>query len=179
MSEKTSQRQAPLTASRELRADSRYADGKKVPLGHAASASIQQKKRSRGAVIGVLLLAGLASLGTGWLAVSLQDSKRETVQLEGENARLAQQLEGLLQEVSGLKKQLDSSYAAVDVGGSVDFPVQRGMARAGDTVETFARREGTTVEVVRALNPRLSSAAAALANRETVWLPKTRVVREQ
>jgi hypothetical protein len=57
--------------------------------------------------------------------------------------------------------------------GTADFPIQRAMAEAGDTVAGFAGREGTTEEIVRALNPWLGE-ATELDGFQTLWVPKRR-----
>jgi|GEM_PF-2882882 len=58
-----------------------------------------------------------------------------------------------------------------EVRGTADFPIERAMAEAGDTVEGFAVREGTTEAVVRALNPWLDG-TETLSAWQTLWIPK-------
>lgn len=99
-------------------------------------------------------------------------AQRQTEAVTAEKDALAAQVETLTRQVASLKTQLDGTYAAVEVGGPVDFPVLRGMARPGDTVKRFAEREGTTPTVVRALNPWLKDDQTALKNRQALWIPK-------
>jgi hypothetical protein len=93
-------------------------------------------------------------------------------QLRAENSTLKAQLAERDDKVKDLTQQLDSTYTAVEVGGAVDFPILRGMARPGDTVSTFAAREGAAVDCVRALNPWLKDSQTALQNRQALWIPK-------
>ena len=71
-----------------------------------------------------------------------------------------------------LKRRLDSTFVASEVRGMADFPVLRGMSRRGDTVASFAKREGTTPEVVLALNPWLKKRKKPLVDYQTVWIPR-------
>ena len=71
-----------------------------------------------------------------------------------------------------LKRRLDGTFAASEVRGMADFPVLRGMSRHGDTVESFAKREGTTPEVILALNPWLKKRKKPMVDYQTVWIPR-------
>lgn len=133
------------------------------------------------AIAAVILMVGLLKIAIEKrdhviinLASSLQQSRTDIGRLESENAQLAMQMETLLQEIGTLNARLDDSYTPRDIGGMVDFPVQRGMARRGDTLESFARREGTTVATVRELNDWLpdDTSALKLADRQMLWIPK-------
>lgn len=127
--------------------------------------------------------AGMFGAGVWWGSASRKPvidaltgqqiaAQREAQRLDEENQSLATQMEQLQQELGSARQQLDKTYSAVEVGGAVDFPVLRGMARSGDTLKSFAAREGVSVEVIRALNPWLKSDQMALENRQTIWLPK-------
>lgn len=108
------------------------------------------------------------------LAAAANQNRTEVARLESENAHLAQQMEILLQEIGTLNIRLDETYAPREVGGMVDFPIERGMARRGDTLDAFAKREGTTIETLRALNDWLpqNDATLKLADRQMLWIPK-------
>jgi len=101
----------------------------------------------------------------------LRQAEQDIGGLRQENTRLADQMEDLLTEIGTLQDQLDDARAPREIGGPVDFPIQRGMARAGDTLHSFAAREGTTVEVLRALNPWLAPDQSGLKGRQALWIP--------
>jgi LysM repeat protein len=46
------------------------------------------------------------------------------------------------------------------------------MARKGDTLASFAKRESTTPAILRALNPWLKDDSTPLQDRQTLWIPK-------
>lgn len=128
-----------------------------------------------------VLLGGGAKLMTDLkdrdarLSVLTEELERSRQQLAAQEVALSERTTALAvteQEKAALTQKLDSTYAAVDVGGRVDFPVLRGMARGGDTVAVFAKREGTTPDVVMALNPWLKTHKGPLADRASLWIPK-------
>jgi len=84
--------------------------------------------------------------------------------LRSENAAAAYQLEAITQELEINKKPRR-------IRSPVDFPIMRVMAKPGDTVETLAEREGSTIEVLRALNPWLENEGELVAG-QMFWLPK-------
>lgn len=110
----------------------------------------------------------------------LIQAQEQITALEAENQALAQHIEALLQEVGdqggtieSLRRDLDNSFQPQEIGSPVDFPIVRGMARAGDTLSAFAQREKTTPEVLRALNPWLPAGGnPALENRQILWIPR-------
>lgn len=106
------------------------------------------------------------------LAVRVLEARREAESLDAENQELTFRIEELLGEVRTLASRLEEGYAPVEVGGPVDFPIMRAMARPGDTVAVLAAREGTTPDVVRALNPWLPGVQAKLQDRQALWVPK-------
>lgn len=106
------------------------------------------------------------------LEAELEQTRQRLAATEVSLSERSTQLAVTEKEKADLTKKLDASYAAVSVGGRVDFPVLRGMAREGDTVATFAKREGTTPDVVLALNPWLKGHKGALADRASLWIPK-------
>lgn len=122
-----------------------------------------------GAVIGVYSRQSLIETLTAQQIAAQRDAQR----LDEESQGLAKQIEQLQVELGNSRRQLDSTYAAVEVGGAVDFPVLRGMARPGDTLKSFAAREGVSVEVIRALNPWIKSDQMTLTDRQTIWIPKS------
>ncbi|SDG42062.1 LysM peptidoglycan-binding domain-containing protein [Roseospirillum parvum] len=99
------------------------------------------------------------------------DLKAEVDRLADENARLAREVETHLATIASLNADLDDSFAPEPVGSPVDFPILRGMARQGDTVAAFARREKTTPDVLIALNPWLVE-TDHLEHRQLIWIPK-------
>lgn len=99
------------------------------------------------------------------------DLAEEVDRLDDENATLAREVEGQLETIARLKADLDDSMAPEPVGSPADFPILRGMARQGDTVASFARREKTTPDVLLALNPWLIE-ADRLDHRQLIWIPK-------
>lgn len=86
------------------------------------------------------------------------------------------ELEGRITELAeynaNLNHRLEATFAPTEVRGMADFPVLRGMARQGDTVESFARREGTTADIILTLNPWLRGRRQVMADYQTVWIPK-------
>ncbi|WP_155976152.1 hypothetical protein [Novispirillum itersonii] len=107
------------------------------------------------------------------LEAELDQARQQIAAAEVSLSERATQLAVTEKEKADLAKKLDNSYAAVPVGGRVDFPIMRGMAREGDTVATFAKREGTTPDVVIALNPWLKGQKGGqLADRASLWIPK-------
>lgn len=78
----------------------------------------------------------------------------------------------LEQQNTLLRQRLDGTYVATEIRGMADFPVLRGMSRRGDTVKTFAKREGTTPEVILALNPWLRKRKKPMVDYQTVWIPR-------
>ena len=82
---------------------------------------------------------------------------------EGENAQLATRL-------IETEEELERLYGPQPVGGPAQFPVARVLARAQDTVEILARREGTIPEVIQALNPWLEG-SEDLIERQAIWVP--------
>lgn len=151
--------------------------------------SLSSPRMARGTrLLMISLFATLIVLigGGTKVALDLRDRNARITALEAELEQTRQQLaatEASLsertthlavteKEKADLTKKLDASYMAVSVGGRVDFPVLRGMARGGDTVATFAKREGTTPDVVIALNPWLKAHKGPLADRASLWIPK-------
>jgi LysM repeat protein len=126
------------------------------------------------ATAGVGVVVGIQSRDSTIEALSYQqrEAYKATEALGEENATLKAQIATQEQKIKELTQSLDNTYTAVEVGGVVDFPVLRGMARPGDTVSSFAKREGTTVDILRALNPWLKDSQTTLQNRQTLWIPK-------
>lgn len=135
-------------------------------------------------VIGLLVLSA-ATTGIGIVLGaqsrdSLIDALTEQQQkavtraeaLQAETETLKAQAATQQAQIADLTQRLDSTYSAVEVGGVVDFPVLRGMARKGDTLTTFAKREQTTPAILRALNPWLKDDSTPLQDRQTLWIPK-------
>ncbi|MQX37986.1 LysM peptidoglycan-binding domain-containing protein [Roseospira navarrensis] len=142
-----------------------------------------------------MAVLGLIGLGA-YTVIALQDrdaaladlraerqSLREQVgTLVGERDTLVTELEAALRIGERLSKRVDALEANLaearetrlevrEVRGTADFPIQRAMARAGDTVAGFAAREGATEDVVRALNPWLDG-STDLDAWQTLWVPK-------
>jgi len=106
-----------------------------------------------------------------------------------ENADLARHLEDTLSLSEAIQARADAAERDLrdaradasdppplevrEVRSSADFPIERAMAKDGDTVAGFAEREGSTEAVVRALNPWLED-TRFLSARQTLWVPKRR-----
>lgn len=86
------------------------------------------------------------------------------------NARLSARVDALGNDLAQARQ---TRLEVREIRGTADFPIQRAMAREGDTVVGFARREGTTEAVVRALNPWLDG-TETLESWQTLWVPKPR-----
>lgn len=86
------------------------------------------------------------------------------------NQATEQRNEELQLQVLALEEEVRALQQPVAVNGPASFPVSRVLARRDDTVEKLARRESTTVEVVRALNSWLGEGAALLSG-QAIWIP--------
>lgn len=93
-------------------------------------------------------------------------------ELEYRISELEGRITDLAEYNANLNNRLEATFAPTEVRGMADFPVLRGMARQGDTVDSFARREGTTPDIILALNPWLRDQRQAMADYQTVWIPK-------
>jgi len=156
------------------------------------------RRQSRGLwiVFGLAILAFAGAGAYGWTTLQTHDAAladvraerqalRENIEaLTAERDTVVEQLEAALRIGEGLSARVDQLEAELaetkatrlevrEVRGTADFPIQRAMARAGDTVATFAAREGTTEPVVRAINPWLGD-AKDLDGWQTLWIPKVR-----
>lgn len=92
--------------------------------------------------------------------------------VEAEAQACVDHVAGLQAEVDGLARRIEESYQPVEVGGRLDLPIHRAFARPGDTLSAIAGREGTTVAILRALNPWLGEGDVALQDRQSLWIPK-------
>ncbi|MBB4286804.1 hypothetical protein [Roseospira goensis] len=118
------------------------------------------------------------------LATERQALRDQVAALEARRATLVSELEAALRIGERLSDRVDVLEADLaearatqlevrEVRGTADFPIQRAMAQAGDTVAGFADREGTTAAMVRALNPWLDG-TETLDGFQTLWIPKPR-----
>ena len=147
------------------------------------------------AIVAALSVTAAISVGGfAWVVISDRDAaiaearddlsqaraRAESLQVERENLLLELEAalrigERLSKRVDTLERDLmearDTRLEVREVRGTADFPIERAMAEAGDTVAGFAAREGTTEAVVRALNPWLEG-AEALETFQTLWVPK-------
>ncbi|WP_413203668.1 LysM peptidoglycan-binding domain-containing protein [Rhodospirillum sp. A1_3_36] len=112
-----------------------------------------------------------------YLLSDLDRMRTDKEQLSKENAQLSQdietlseQLDGLKTEVASAKKDAEDFLVPQEIGGTADFPIERGMAKGSESVATFAKREGTTIEVLKALNPWLDP-NQPLKKFQTLWIP--------
>lgn len=106
------------------------------------------------------------------LEKQLVEQQEKTVVWQQRSIDLEKHSADLEQQNALLRHRLDGTYVATEIRGMADFPVLRGMSRRGDTVETFAKREGTTAEVILALNPWLRKRKKPLVDYQTVWIPR-------
>jgi len=146
------------------------------------------------AITAVAVAAAVGAGGYAWMAVAerataLQDMRTEQARwqqrqrsLETERENLLLELEAALRigerlsdRVDTLERDLAEARATRldvrEIRSPAEFPIERAMAEAGDTVSGFAAREGTTEAVVRALNPWLKD-AETLEAFQTLWVPK-------
>lgn len=151
------------------------------------------------AIVAVLVLSGMVwrqQTTVSDLRTALADARREADTLREraellavENGDLAHHLENALTLSETIQVRADAMEIALEqaraeadsarrtrlevreVRGTADFPIERAMAEAGDTVSGFAAREGTTEAVLRALNPWLDG-ADTLSAWQTLWVPK-------
>jgi len=156
------------------------------------------RSQSRGPwiVFGLATLAFAGAGAYGWTTLQTRDAALADFRAERQALRehigtltverdaVVQELEAALRIGERLSAQVDQLEAELaeasatrlevrEVRGTADFPIQRAMARAGDTVATFAAREGATESVVRAINPWLGD-ANDLDGWQTLWIPKAR-----
>ncbi|KAA5607603.1 hypothetical protein F1188_02260 [Roseospira marina] len=143
-------------------------------------------------VVAVAALVGVTAYA--WTTVedreaALADLRAERQALRSQVGALAEERDAVVRELEaalrigeGLSARVDQLEADLaeanrtrlevrEVRGTADFPIQRAMAEAGDTVSAFAAREGTTDAVVRALNPWLGN-TTELDGWQTLWVPK-------
>lgn len=125
------------------------------------------------AMLGVGAFWGVSNRQTVIDALTAQQVavQRDAQRLDEENQSLAKQIEQLQLDLEKSTQQLDSTYVAVEVGGAVDFPILRGMAREGDTLKSFSTREGVAPDVLKALNPWVTD-TVVFKNRQILWMPK-------
>ncbi len=152
------------------------------------------------AIVAILVLSGVVwrqQIVVSDLRAALTEARREADTLgehaellSVENGDLARHLEQALSLSETIQARADAMEIALEqaraeaesarqtrlqvreVRGTADFPIERAMAKAGDTVIGFAAREGTTEDVLRALNPWLDG-AGTLSAWQTLWVPKT------
>jgi hypothetical protein len=145
------------------------------------------------AVLAFVLVLLASSLVIGWfwatdrlaerdrmvdyLLADVDRMRGDLANLGEENSRLSEENQGLIEQVETLKatmaetkKEMDETMVPREIGSSADFPIERGMAREGESLATFAKREGTSVEVLKALNPWLDP-SQPLKKYQTMWLP--------
>jgi hypothetical protein len=145
-------------------------------------------------VVALSVTAAILVGGLAWVVISDREAtiaqarddlsqaraRAESLQVERENLLLELEAalrigERLSKRVDTLERDLmearDTRLEVREVRGTADFPIQRAMADAGDTVAGFAAREGTTEAVVRALNPWLEG-TETLETFQTLWVPK-------
>lgn len=90
-----------------------------------------------------------------------QERDRARADLAHERTRLAD-----------LEREVVETMVPREILSAADFPVERAMARGGETLEAFALRERTTVPVLTALNPWLKT-GSTLSAYQTLWVPRT------
>ncbi|MGB0694024.1 MAG: LysM peptidoglycan-binding domain-containing protein [Rhodospirillaceae bacterium] len=86
-------------------------------------------------------------------------------------AELEAALESANQDREDLQTDMDEFMVPREIGSPADFPIERAMAKPGETLADFATREGTTEEVLRALNPWLDGHSGGLKKFQTLWIP--------
>jgi hypothetical protein len=147
------------------------------------------------AIVATLSVTAAISVGGfAWVAINdrdatiaearddLSQARARMGALEVEQENLLLELEAALRIGERLSDRVDTLERDLaeargtrlevrEIRGTADFPIQRAMADAGDTVAGFAAREGTTEAVVRALNPWLEG-TETLETFQTLWVPK-------
>ncbi|ABC22532.1 hypothetical protein F11_08920 [Rhodospirillum rubrum F11] len=112
-----------------------------------------------------------------YLLADVERLRQSSSRLAEENSQLARDLETLRADLASEKQAraaqqttIEESMVPREIGSKADFPVERGMARPGESVSDFAKREKTSVSVLKALNPWLDE-AKPLQHYQTLWLP--------
>lgn len=119
--------------------------------------------------IGVAAL--LLAVALTVLAIENEELKAKLAALQNERDGLTRRLDAMEADLAAVTRDLEAALAPQEIASSADFPILRAMARRGDTVATFAAREGTTEAVVRALNPWLGEDAGLLFGQR-LWVPR-------
>lgn len=128
----------------------------------------------------------IATLGTDIdrLRVSLALLEEENATLAQANAALraevaaardqasaqAAEVQATEDQIQSLRREMEETMVPRAVGSSADFPIERAMAQPGERLAAFAKREGTSVEVLKALNPWVDE-DTPLKRFQILWLP--------
>ncbi len=104
------------------------------------------------------------------LEVTISRLQADGMTLESTLQSVKQENTDLLSEVDSLNEQLAELLQPKQVSGPARFPISRVLARQGDTVSKLAQREGTTSDVIQALNPWLKGETDLIAS-QAIWIP--------
>jgi regulator of replication initiation timing len=104
------------------------------------------------------------------LEMSISRLQAAGMTLESTLQTVKQENADLLSEVDSLNEQLAELLQPKPVSGPARFPISRVLARQGDTVSKLAQREGTSSEVIQALNPWLQGTTDLIAS-QAIWIP--------
>ncbi len=120
-----------------------------------------------------------------YLMADVERLQKEVELLSGESADLAAEMDDLRAEkavadealaatqktLKDVRRNVTEEMVPREVNSTADFPIERGMAKNDESVADFAKREGTSVEVLKALNPWLDP-KQPLKRFQALWLPK-------
>jgi len=118
-------------------------------------------------------------MGTVGVAAFIVNNKTEKISvlqsniivLEDQNSLLRTEKEAAAYQLESIAQELEINKKPIRIRSPVDFPIMRVMAKPGDTAEILAKREGSTIEVLRALNPWLENEEKLIVG-QMFWLPK-------
>lgn len=121
----------------------------------------------------LLLLVGLVVLVVGHIRALEQDlsvmSERSRV-LEREVEAKDAALNVARSDMAHVEAELLELQKPQAVNGPANFPISRVLAQRGDTVAMLARRQGTSPDVIYALNPWLEGASDLIVG-QAIWIP--------
>lgn len=123
--------------------------------------------------LALALLLGLVVLVFGHIrsleqrVSELTDANQE---LERRAAASEASLDATRSDMADVETELTELQKPQPVSGPANFPISRVLAQRGDTVAALARRQGTSPDVIYALNPWLDGATDLIVG-QAIWIP--------